>query len=144
MAVTRSTAADRRRAESSAPPARPARPASPVQGMPGPAPRPQPRGRCSPPPPLVVLLGLVLAYLAMAKPLAEVEPKLASGEMVNLNDLRSADQLLPLLDVFDSSAERSFVAQEIWKRAHQGTDPQRRRARAPPRPRRGRSRETAA
>ncbi|HYX23710.1 MAG TPA: FtsW/RodA/SpoVE family cell cycle protein, partial [Thermoanaerobaculia bacterium] len=72
---------------------------------------------------LVVLLGLVLVYLATVKPLDGFEQRLAAGEVVDLNSLRGADQLLPVLDVFDSSAERSFVAQEIWQRAHQGTIP---------------------
>ncbi len=57
------------------------------------------------------------------KPLDGFEERLASGELVDLNSLRSAEQLLPVLDAFDSSAERSFVAQEIWKRAHLGKIP---------------------
>ena len=72
---------------------------------------------------LVVLLGVVLVYLATVKPLDGFEQKLGSGEAVDLNGLRGADQLLPVLDAFDSSAERSFVAQEIWKRAHLGKIP---------------------
>ncbi len=72
---------------------------------------------------LVALFALVLVYLATVKPLEETGPKLTSGEIVNLNDLKSSDQLLPVLDVLDSSAERSFVAREIWKRAHEGNFP---------------------
>ncbi|HEV7786931.1 MAG TPA: hypothetical protein VGQ28_16410, partial [Thermoanaerobaculia bacterium] len=72
---------------------------------------------------LVVFLGVVLVYLATVKPLDGFEQRLSSGEAVDLNSLRSSEQLLPVLDVFDSSAERSFVAQEIWKRAHLGTIP---------------------
>src|SRR5947199_1028942 len=125
MAVTRSTAAARRQQEAST-----ARrdPAFPVQGIPG-APAP---GRSTErntealllaAAALVVLLGLALAYLAMVKTFAEVEPKLASGEVVNLNDLRGADQLTSALDVFAGSAERAFAAEAIWKRAHQGDLP---------------------
>jgi cell division protein FtsW (lipid II flippase) len=118
MAVTRSTAADRRQQET---PAR-RQPGFPVQGLPG---DPAPKARNTEAlllaaAAVVVLLGLTLAYLAMVKPLAEDEARIASGQIVNLNDLRGADQLLPTLDVFDSSAERSFVAQQIWKRAHEG------------------------
>ncbi len=118
MAVTRSTAADRRQQETSALRG----PAFAVQGIPG-APTPGARNTEAlllAAAALVVLLGLALAYLAMAKPLEEVTPKLASGEVVNLNDLRSADQLLSALDAVEGSAERSFAAEAIWKRAHQG------------------------
>ncbi len=121
MAVTRSTAAGRRQQEAST-----ARrdPAFPVQGLPGaPAPGRNTEALLLAAAALVVLLGLALAYLAMVKTFAEVEPKLASGEMVNLNDLRNADQLTSALDVFAGSAERSFAAEAIWKRAHQGDLP---------------------
>ncbi len=118
MAVTRSTAADRRQQETSTL----KRPGFAVQGLPG-APSRNLEGLLLAAAALVVLLGLTLVYLAMVKPLADLEPKLAAGAIVNLNDLRSAEQLLPVLDVFDSSAERSFIAQEIWQRAHQGDLP---------------------
>jgi cell division protein FtsW (lipid II flippase) len=72
---------------------------------------------------LVALFALLLVYLATVKPLAGIDQKIASGEIVNLNDLKSSDQLLPVLDAVDSSAERSFVAREIWKRAHEGSFP---------------------
>jgi cell division protein FtsW (lipid II flippase) len=121
MAVTRSTAAGRRQQETTALRG----PGFAVQGLPG---APTPGGRNTEAlllaaAAIVVLLGLALAYLAMVKPLAELEPKLASGEIVNLNDLRSADQLTSALDVFEGSAERSFAAEAIWKRAHQGDLP---------------------
>ncbi len=59
----------------------------------------------------------------MVKPLAGDTAEIAAGRIVNLNDLRGADQLLGALDVFPSSAERSYAAQAIWKRAHQGSLP---------------------
>jgi cell division protein FtsW (lipid II flippase) len=121
MAVTRSTAADRRQQET---PAR-RQPGFPVQGLPG---DPAPRARNTEAillaaAAVVVLLGLALAYLAMARPLADDETQIAAGQIVNLNDLRGADQLTPVLDVFDGAAERAFVAQQIWKRAHEGDLP---------------------
>jgi cell division protein FtsI/penicillin-binding protein 2/cell division protein FtsW (lipid II flippase) len=123
MAVTRSTAADRRRQETSAASGdRRGAPGFPMQGMPG-LPSRNRESVLLAAAALVVLLGLLLAYLAMAKPLAELAPKIAAGEVVNLNDLRGADQLLPALDVLDSSGERAFVAQQIWQRAHQGALP---------------------
>src|SRR5215210_3449029 len=117
MAVTRSTAAERRRQSAS--------PLGRSMVMPGLAGGPV-RNREAvllAAGALVALLGLVLVYLATAKPLDGVDQKLASGEVVNLNALRGSEQLLPVLDVFDSSAERSLAAQEIWKRAHQGRLP---------------------
>jgi cell division protein FtsW (lipid II flippase) len=121
MAVTRSTAAGRREQETTTL----RTPGFAVQGLPG-APAAGARNTEAlllAAAALVVLLGLALAYLAMVKPLEDVAPKLASGELVNLNDLRSADQLLATLDVFAGSAERSFAAEAIWKRAHQGELP---------------------
>src|SRR6476661_5217666 len=120
MAVTRSTAADRQRRGGSAPvrgggfPGLPGLPGAPSRGR---------EALLLAAAGLVVLLGLILAYLATVKPLDGFEQKLASGEVVNLNALRGSDQLLPVFDAFDSSAERSFVAQEVWKRAHQGSIP---------------------
>ena len=122
MAVTRSTAADRRRSETSPAAGGKGAPGFPMQGMPG-LPSRNRESVLLAAAALVVLLGLVLVYLAMAKPLAELAPKIASGEVVDLNDLRGADQLLPALDVLDSSGERAFVAQQIWQRAHQGALP---------------------
>ena len=119
MAVTRSTAAERRQRETSA---LQREPGFAVQGLPG-APSRNLERILLAAAAAAVLLGLALAYLAMAKPLEDEVAKLAAGEIVNLNDLRSSDQLLPVLDVFDSSAERAFAAQAIWKRAHQGAFP---------------------
>ncbi len=119
MAVTRSTAADRQRRDGSSPVrgggfGLPGLPGAPSRGL---------EAILLAAAGLVVLLALILSYLATVKPLDGFEAKLTSGEVVNLNALRGSDQLLPVLDVFDSSAERSFVAQEIWKRAHQGAIP---------------------
>jgi cell division protein FtsI/penicillin-binding protein 2/cell division protein FtsW (lipid II flippase) len=121
MAVTRSTAAERRRQAASAGAAAPGGPA--FLGGPPAAPPRSLEALLLAAAALVVLLGLTLVYLAMSKPLADLQPRLAAGTIVNLNDLRGADQLLPVLDVFDSSAERSFAAQQIWQRAHQGELP---------------------
>ena len=119
MAVTRSTAAERRQRETSA---LKREPGFAVQGLPG-GPSRNLETILLAAAALAVLLGLALAYLAMAKPLEDDAVKLAAGQIVNLNDLRSSDQLLPVLDVFDSSAERAFAAEAIWKRAHEGAFP---------------------
>ncbi|HKI01393.1 MAG TPA: FtsW/RodA/SpoVE family cell cycle protein [Thermoanaerobaculia bacterium] len=117
MAVTRSTAADRRRQAAS-----PLDRGMVVPGLAG-GPVRNREAVLLAAGALVVLLALVLVYLATAKPLDGVDQKIAAGEIVNLNALRGSEQLLPVLDVLDSSAERSFVAQEIWKRAHLGKLP---------------------
>jgi cell division protein FtsW (lipid II flippase) len=62
---------------------------------------------------LAVLFGLILVYLAVTRPLTDVQKGLASGEVLNLNDVRQPEPLLPLLSFLDEPAERSFVAQEI-------------------------------
>jgi cell division protein FtsW (lipid II flippase) len=120
VAVTRSTAADRRRQAAALPGRGVAIPGIPgVPGLPV-------RNRESvllAAAALVALLGLSLVYFATTKPLDGTDAKLAAGEIVNLNSLRSSEEFLPVLDVFDSSAERSFAAQEIWKRAHLGDLP---------------------
>src|SRR4051794_14574361 len=103
MAVTRSTAAERRQRETSV---LQREPGFAVQGLPG-APSRNLEGLLLAAAAVAVLLGLALAYLAMAKPLADDAAQLAAGRIVNLNDLRSSDQLLPVLDVLDSSAERA-------------------------------------
>jgi cell division protein FtsW (lipid II flippase) len=62
---------------------------------------------------LAVLCGLILVYLAVTRPLADVEKGLASGEILNLNEVRQPEQLVPLLGFLDEPAERSFVARQI-------------------------------
>jgi cell division protein FtsW (lipid II flippase) len=123
MAVTRSTAADRRRQQEASAPK--SSPPFAVQGLPPgeTAPTRNLEGLLLAASALAVLLGLFLVYLATVKPLADDTARIASGEIVNLNGLRSAEQLLPVLDVLDNSAERSYVARQIWQRAHEGKLP---------------------
>ena len=110
MAVTRSTAADRRRRQESG--------RAPLPGA-----RPAFRdtetlllAAAS----LVVALGLVLVYLAVSRPLAGVAAALARGEVVDLSTLRDPAPLLPLLGSLDEPAERAFVADQIVQRAQRG------------------------
>jgi cell division protein FtsW (lipid II flippase) len=60
-----------------------------------------------------VLLGFVLAYLAMARSVAGVAAQLASGEVLDLSTVRQPEQLLPLLAFLPEPAERAFVAERI-------------------------------
>ena len=113
MAVTRSSAAERRQRQDAR--------AHPVPGL-----KPAARnwemallgGGLA-----VVLLGLLLVYLAASKPLAPIAQGLASGEVVNLNDLRQAEDLLPHLGFISEPAERAYVARRIWRRAQEGPVP---------------------
>lgn len=114
MAVTRSTSADRRRREATGFP--------PIPGLQPTVRRDQETillgGGI-----LVFLLGLVLVYLAVTRPFADVEAKIASGEIVPLHELREAEQLVPLLTFLDEPAEQSFVARQIARRAQEGSIP---------------------
>jgi cell division protein FtsW (lipid II flippase) len=114
MVVTRSTAAERRQRQAAA--------AAVPSLSPGPAARRREAallgGGIA-----VVLLGLLLVYLAVTRPLADLPAKLASGEVLNLNALDSSEKLLPLLDFYDSAEERSFVAETIWRRLHEAPAP---------------------
>lgn len=117
MPVTRSTAADRKKR------GLPSLTRSfPMAGLPGVSSRRRESALLAASA-VVVFLGVVLTWLAVTRPLQDVDQKIAAGEIVNLNDLTSADQLLPVLDVFEISAERSFVAGEIWKLARQSRFP---------------------
>ena len=108
MAVTRSTAAERRQRQPGAHPVPGLRPAGRNQEM------ALLGGGLA-----VVLLGLLLVYLAVSKPLADVEKGLASGEVLNLNDLRQPEDLLPFLDFVTEPVERTFIARRIWRRTQE-------------------------
>lgn len=113
MAVTRSTAADRRRQQTTT-----------LTSLPGLRPASRDRetlllaGGL-----LAVLLGLFLVYRAVTRPLEEVAAGLASGDVVHLGDLRQPEQLLPHLAFLDEPAERSFVARHIQRRLQEGPLP---------------------
>ncbi len=109
MAVTRTTAAERRQREavggSTVPGGRPARNREAILLA----------GAFA-----AVLLGLLLSYLAMTKPLAGTVAGMAEGSVLDLNDLRQPEQLLPLLGFLSEPTERAFVARRIWKRTQEG------------------------
>ena len=71
----------------------------------------------------VVLLGLLLVYLAVAAPLPAVDKGLAGGAVLNLNDLRQPEDLLPFLGFVTEPAERAFIARRIWRRTQEGPVP---------------------
>jgi cell division protein FtsW (lipid II flippase)/cell division protein FtsI/penicillin-binding protein 2 len=102
MAVTRTSAAERRK-----------RPGSGLPGLPGLQPGRGIETVLMAGGMVAVLFGLVLVYLAVTRPLVEVQKGLASGDVLNLNEVRQPEQLVPLLGFLDEPAERSFVAREI-------------------------------
>jgi cell division protein FtsI/penicillin-binding protein 2/cell division protein FtsW (lipid II flippase) len=115
MAVTRSTAAERRQREAAG----------------GAIPGFQPGARSYRNREAVLLggalaavaLGLFLAYMAMVKPLEPIQAGLASGAVLNLTDLRQPEDLMPFLDFLTEPTERTFVARQIWRRAQEGGVP---------------------
>jgi len=112
VAVTRSTAADRRSRQ-------PFGPAAPP-GL-------QPAGRGTETlllagGMLAVVCGLLLVYFAVTRSSVQIagqptdlQKAMASGEILNLNEVRQPEQIVPLLGFLDEPGERTFVAQEIAK-----------------------------
>src|SRR5215213_4270546 len=111
MAVTRSTAADRRRREATG--------HAPIPGLRPTVARDRETlllaGGI-----VVFLLGLLLAYLAMTRPFGDIAARLASGEVVAVDDLREPGQLAPLLGFLAEPAERTFIARQIFQRIQEG------------------------
>jgi len=58
--------------------------------------------------------GLFLVYQAKSQPFGEIDRALAAKQLVNLNELRSREDLLPFLDIISEPAERQFVARRIY------------------------------
>jgi cell division protein FtsW (lipid II flippase) len=109
MGVTISRAAERK----SRPPL--AAPGPGVAGLPGEGRRGREAG-------LLALAGIaagfamVLTWLAVSRPLPELGARLEHGELVNLNAVSGAGDLLPLLSFLPAAQERSFVADRIRQR----------------------------
>ena len=62
---------------------------------------------------LLIVAGLGLCYLALARDFEEVSAKLKAGTLLNLNALSHADSLAPFLVSFSGEADRAFVAQKV-------------------------------
>lgn len=71
----------------------------------------------------VFLLGLCLVYLAVTRPFGELQARLAGGEVVAVGDLREPEQLVPLLGFLSEPAERSYVARQLYRRIQEGPLP---------------------
>src|SRR5579864_711869 len=65
---------------------------------------------------VVVVFAAVLTWLTVSRPLADLDGRIARGEIVNLNTVASAGELMPLLAFLPSAQERVFVAERIRRR----------------------------
>jgi cell division protein FtsW (lipid II flippase)/cell division protein FtsI/penicillin-binding protein 2 len=65
----------------------------------------------------VVLFGLVLAYFGKVESMGSHSGSLGAAGLVNLRELRTASDLLPLLDMFEERFERRVVALAFYTRA---------------------------
>src|SRR5215472_3690313 len=61
-----------------------------------------------------VAIGLYLAYAAKAPVLDRAEAGLAAKNLLNLNDLRAREDLLPALSIVRDVRERQEVARKIY------------------------------
>jgi len=64
---------------------------------------------------LLVGAGLFLVYSAKTYTFPDADAALKRGDLLDLNRVASADQLLPFLQVFRSDEEREFAAKETWE-----------------------------
>ncbi|HUJ50218.1 MAG TPA: FtsW/RodA/SpoVE family cell cycle protein [Bryobacteraceae bacterium] len=64
---------------------------------------------------LLVGAGLFLVYSAKSYRFADASASLGRGELLDLNQVYDADQLLPFLQVFRSQDEREFVAKSVFQ-----------------------------
>jgi cell division protein FtsW (lipid II flippase) len=63
---------------------------------------------------LVLACGFALVYQAKSRGFAAIESGLANGQLLNLNNLSSREQVLPFLGIFAQPAERQFAARKIY------------------------------
>ena len=68
----------------------------------------------------MVAAGLALVFLAKTQNFFEIQRQLDRRDLLNLNAIESADQVLPFLQVFSDTAERQLVADKTYEylRAH--------------------------
>src|ERR1700686_1064566 len=62
------------------------------------------------------VFAIVLTWPPVSRPLADLDARIARGEIVNLNTVSSAGELTPLLAFLPSAQERVFVADRIRQR----------------------------
>src|ERR1700680_285210 len=65
---------------------------------------------------VVVVFAVVLTWLTVSRPLADLDARIARGEIVNLNAVSSSGELTPLLAFLPSAQERVSVAARTRQR----------------------------
>jgi cell division protein FtsI/penicillin-binding protein 2/cell division protein FtsW (lipid II flippase) len=63
---------------------------------------------------VMVCAGLLLVLFAKTSNFRELSARLDHGELLDLNTVSKAEQLLPFLQVFQDSAERELVAEKVF------------------------------
>src|SRR4051794_14991619 len=63
---------------------------------------------------LIVAAGLLMVCVAMGQNFADLTGRMERGEILNLNSVSEADELLPSLHVFPAPEDRRVVADRIW------------------------------
>ena len=63
---------------------------------------------------ILIAGGLFLVFKAKTRSLREIEQGLATRQLLNLNDLSTREDLLPFLGIVSDSAERQFIARNIY------------------------------
>jgi cell division protein FtsW (lipid II flippase)/cell division protein FtsI/penicillin-binding protein 2 len=71
----------------------------------------------------VLLFGLWLTYSERRIAIPQIRADVSAGRIVNLADVSSASQIVPLLGMFREPAERAAVAAAIFQRAHDPAQP---------------------
>jgi cell division protein FtsW (lipid II flippase)/cell division protein FtsI/penicillin-binding protein 2 len=63
---------------------------------------------------LLVTISLLMVCLAKTQNFGELQSRLGRGELLNLNAVTDAEQLLPFLQIYRDEEERNQVAEAIW------------------------------
>src|SRR6266436_7219991 len=63
---------------------------------------------------LIIAVGLFLVYRGKARLFDEVSTALSSKQVLNLNEVTRASDLLPYLTTFENQSDREFVARKIY------------------------------
>ncbi len=63
-----------------------------------------------------LLIACALAFVLMSKTqdFRELQDKLDHGALLNLNDVSSPQQILPVLQIFEAGSQRELIAQRVW------------------------------
>src|SRR5436190_5462412 len=63
---------------------------------------------------LLVAVRLLMVCLAKTQNFADLQSRLDRGELLNLNAVTDAEQLLPFLQIYTNEDQRNQVAEAIW------------------------------